>query len=296
MTYDASTKTCLCPTGNNAVAGCFDRSINVAKLEAEYDVTIDTAAYTLNYYDMRAALRTATVESLHYAENLVDAASDCLNYGNRTRCNHLANMCVLTMYDTTSAACKLYEGIVDDRKAIEYHSGDGEMNDQSPVGWSRRCRGSSTPPAPITSTAPTSASPSPSIRPPTARRTSPTWCSCFPSRPSLGVARIQDGGKDAAALRWAKRRTFRRGNASVPTTTTTAPCPWRTPWTPRAGSACPPRVRRSSSTCTSRTSAGRWRLRTPGRSDCIPCPSRCPTSPSTRTIARTTTCTSAASS
>ena len=56
MTYDASTKTCLCPTGNNAVAGCFDRSINVAKLEAEYDVTIDTAAYTLNYYDMRAAL------------------------------------------------------------------------------------------------------------------------------------------------------------------------------------------------------------------------------------------------
>ena len=136
MTYDASTKTCLCPTGNNAVAGCFDRSINVAKLEAEYDVTIDTAAYTLNYYDMRAALRSATVESLHYAENLVDAASDCLNYGNRTRCNHLANMCVLTMYDTTSAACKLYEGIVDDRKAIEYHSGDGEMNDQSPGGWS----------------------------------------------------------------------------------------------------------------------------------------------------------------
>ena len=54
------------------MAGCFDRSINVAKLEDEYDVTIDTAAYTLNYYDMRAALNSATVESLRYAENLVD--------------------------------------------------------------------------------------------------------------------------------------------------------------------------------------------------------------------------------
>ena len=136
MTYDSSSQTCLCPTGASAVADCFDATINSAALATKFATTLDAAARTLNFYDMGADLNSATVESSHFAANLVEAAAECRNYANRTRCNHLANMCVLTMYDTNSAACKLYEGIVDERRAIEYHSGSGEMNDQSPVGWS----------------------------------------------------------------------------------------------------------------------------------------------------------------
>ena len=109
-TYDAATGTCLCPSGV-VTQGCFDPAKNSAKLTSEYSVNLGTAANMLNYYDLGATLDSVTVESLHLSENLVTAASECRNYGNRTQCEHVANLCVLTMYDTGAAACKLYSGL-----------------------------------------------------------------------------------------------------------------------------------------------------------------------------------------
>ena len=74
-------------------------------------MNLGTSANMLNYYDMGASLDSITVESLHLSQNLVTAASECRNYGNRTQCEHVANLCVLTMYDTGAAACKLYVGL-----------------------------------------------------------------------------------------------------------------------------------------------------------------------------------------
>jgi meckelin len=42
---------------------------------------------------------------------MVTAAAECRNYGNRRQCEHVANLCVLTMYDTGAAACKLHAGL-----------------------------------------------------------------------------------------------------------------------------------------------------------------------------------------
>lgn len=131
MTYDAATKTCKCPAG---VAGCIDADVKKSELVTKFGITLDSTRGSIKFYDMGAALSSVTVESLLFLDNLIDVAADCRNYGNRTQCNALANLCVLTMYDATSAACKLYNGIVDERKANEYHSSDGELNPA--VGWS----------------------------------------------------------------------------------------------------------------------------------------------------------------
>ena len=108
--YDAATGTCLCPSGV-ATQGCFDPSSNAAKLTSEYSVNLGTSANMLSYYDLGASLDSVTVESLHLATNMVTAAAECRNYGNRTQCEHVANLCVLTMYDTGAAACKLHAGL-----------------------------------------------------------------------------------------------------------------------------------------------------------------------------------------
>ena len=78
---------------------------------SEYSVNLGTSANMLSYYDLGASLDSVTVESLHLATNLVTAAAECRNYGNRTQCEHVANLCVLTMYDTGAAACKLHAGL-----------------------------------------------------------------------------------------------------------------------------------------------------------------------------------------
>ena len=129
MTYDSATKTCKCPTG---VTACIDADVKKASLVTKFGVTLDSTRSSVRYFDLGASLNSLTVESLVFLDDLVDVAAGCRDFGNRTQCNALANLCVLQMYDTTTAACKLYNGIVSERKANEYHS--GEMSPA--VGWS----------------------------------------------------------------------------------------------------------------------------------------------------------------
>jgi meckelin len=108
LVYDTDTQQCECPT---STPGCFDPATNAAKLTTEFAVNIGTSANTLNFYGLGASVASVTVTSLHMTTHLIQAAADCRNFANRTQCEHVANMCVMTHYDTGSVACKLYSGL-----------------------------------------------------------------------------------------------------------------------------------------------------------------------------------------
>ena len=108
MQQCTDTQQCECPT---STPGCFDPDTNAAKLTTEFAVNIGTSANTLNFYGLGASVASVTVTSLHMTTHLIQAAADCRNFANRTQCEHVANMCVMTHYDTGSVACKLYSGL-----------------------------------------------------------------------------------------------------------------------------------------------------------------------------------------
>ena len=105
LVYDTDTSQCECPAETQ---GCFDPATNAATLTSEFSVNFAATSYTYTYTDVGASVDSATVTSLHLTENLISIAADCRNYANRTSCEHIANMCVLTNYATGSTACLLY--------------------------------------------------------------------------------------------------------------------------------------------------------------------------------------------
>ena len=134
MTWDAATKTCSCPSG---LADCYDDATKKSSLTAAYStVTFDSTANTLVYESLGASIQSATVISDWFAANLIEQAHLCNNYGNTTACNALANACVLAMYSSSHAACKLYTGIRDKRTATQYHQTDEATKVNPKLDWS----------------------------------------------------------------------------------------------------------------------------------------------------------------
>ena len=135
MTYDTSTKTCSCPSGDDY--DCFDLAAKKSSLTTAYPtVTFDSTANTLVYTDMGASIQSATVISDWFANNLIEQAHLCNNYGNTTACNAVANACVLAMYSSSHAACKLYAGMRDKRTASQYHQTDASTKVNPKLDWS----------------------------------------------------------------------------------------------------------------------------------------------------------------
>ena len=78
MTYDATTKTCKCPTG---VTDCIDADVKKAALVTKFGVTLDSSRASVKFYNMGATSDSATVQSLAFLDNLIDVAAECRSYG-----------------------------------------------------------------------------------------------------------------------------------------------------------------------------------------------------------------------
>ena len=116
---------------------CFDLAAKKSSLTTAYPtVTFDSTANTLVYTDMGASIQSATVISDWFANNLIEQAHLCNSYGNTTACNAVANACVLAMYSSSHAACKLYAGMRDKRTASQYHQSDASTKVNPKLDWS----------------------------------------------------------------------------------------------------------------------------------------------------------------
>ena len=123
---------CTCAThgSNNCLSGQLSTAYSGAVATA-LSVTLSSSSYQISYTDLGASSSSVTATSAYLTSNLTAMAGDCYYYANRTACDSLTNMCVLTMYDMTSTACSMYSALVTLRKANVYHS------TMSPsVGWS----------------------------------------------------------------------------------------------------------------------------------------------------------------
>ena len=127
--------TCECPTGGSG-DHCLDtdESSMISFLSSQLSLSIPVSSILrVSFYDTTAgsAASQTSVESQYFRSALIPAAFYCLSEGYRESCNQLANLCVLTMYDNSHLACKLYSAILDKRQDQQYHEDDIKPS----VGW-----------------------------------------------------------------------------------------------------------------------------------------------------------------
>eukprot|EP00899_Mesostigma_viride_P010701 jgi/Mesvir1/19632/Mv09918-RA.1 len=122
--YDRTSNKCVCPTGSQ---GCVndDQVLTVASQRLGVSLLRGTE---VTYYDVETAallLPSKKIDSLVFQQMLVPSALACLDTGDRKSCNALANLCVLQNYDEESAACDIYNRLLQQRSGTAYHGVDG---------------------------------------------------------------------------------------------------------------------------------------------------------------------------
>jgi meckelin len=79
------------------------------------------ASYQVNFYNIQSSATGSATgtqvgkASLYFQHNLITAAVGCFKYkvgGDSEPCQSLANLCVLQLYDSSTAACSLFAGIL----------------------------------------------------------------------------------------------------------------------------------------------------------------------------------------
>ncbi|GAQ91983.1 Meckelin-like protein [Klebsormidium nitens] len=122
--FDTSSQTCQCPVGSKT---CVQGSSLLASTAQRLGVNMDGSTL-VNYYDIPTPYGGGTTKSLNsdlFAQMLPLAAT-CAASGDRAACNALANLCVLELYDRSSAACELYNALVTSKQnSGQYHTTDG---------------------------------------------------------------------------------------------------------------------------------------------------------------------------
>jgi hypothetical protein len=80
-----------------------------------------SSSYQVNFYSIQTSANGAATgtqvgkASLYFQHNLISAAVGCFKYrvgAESEPCQALANLCVLQLYDSSSAACSLFAGIL----------------------------------------------------------------------------------------------------------------------------------------------------------------------------------------
>lgn len=131
-TYSAATGALSCACNATADLNCllsddFRQSRLPAALpDQQFPSNIQLGAQAATFYGVTPALATLQVQSPVLGQLALASAGKCLATGSREACNALANACVLQMYDSSSVACKLYQGVVNSRNpgevVVAYHS------------------------------------------------------------------------------------------------------------------------------------------------------------------------------
>ena len=106
--------TCVCASGYST-AGCPAVGVQSCVLTTSATPFINTlsSAASVTYSSLGLTLQSLTL--LHY---FVKSATACTYLGgpqNLPDCNTLANLCVLQMYDSTSAACAALSAVINSR-------------------------------------------------------------------------------------------------------------------------------------------------------------------------------------
>lgn len=78
-----------------------------------------SGAGSITFYGVTPAAATLPLQSATLGQLALSGAGRCLATGNREACNALANACVLQLYDSASIACRLYQGVVNNRNPNE---------------------------------------------------------------------------------------------------------------------------------------------------------------------------------
>jgi len=133
--YDSSTGKCGCTTPSvrpwtPTVADPVPCFTNLADEVASVYPTasaLATNAFTIKYSDItrgeatdpgQNSFPTVDVVSDYLTDNLVLAARRCKYFLDTKECNHLANMCVLALYNPDSLVCQLFQDIVDSKNEV----------------------------------------------------------------------------------------------------------------------------------------------------------------------------------
>ncbi|QDZ19522.1 meckelin [Chloropicon primus] len=133
---NVGTGVCACPAGG-AGDHCLetDESSMISFLSSQLSLSIPVSSISrVSFYETGSSSgipQARNVESHVFRTTLIPAAFYCLSEGYRESCNQLANLCVLTMYDDSHLACKLYDAILDKRQDTQYHEEDIKPS----VGW-----------------------------------------------------------------------------------------------------------------------------------------------------------------
>ena len=132
---NSGTGLCECPAGG-AGGHCLDddESSMISFLSSQLALSIPVSSVSrVSFYEASSTglTQVTSTESHLFGSSLVPSAFRCLSEGAREPCNQLANLCVLTQYDDSHLACKLYSAILAKRQDTQYHEEDIKPS----VGW-----------------------------------------------------------------------------------------------------------------------------------------------------------------
>jgi hypothetical protein len=107
MTVSGTNYACTCPTGYTltGVTSIGAQSCVLTTMIAEFS-SIENSASTITYYETSSQTSVTSQVVLHYYAR---SAALCKYYGGQSNireCEALANMCALSLYDSSYGACK----------------------------------------------------------------------------------------------------------------------------------------------------------------------------------------------
>jgi hypothetical protein len=137
MVYNPATSPWQCECSDGWVSAgstCVSKESS-EKLENERGgVYYSDAKYKVTYYNLIDAEGEVeespeTIDSAVYRELYIASAIGCLDDGNPQACQTLANLCVLQLYDETTAACMLFKDLTGKKvEDIDEDTGEGDAD------------------------------------------------------------------------------------------------------------------------------------------------------------------------
>jgi len=143
--FDSSTGECGCttpsvrpwtPTAADPVPCFIDLSDELSSVYPTVSA-LAANAFTITYSDITSGATTdpsqnsfpeVDVVSGYFQDNLMTAARRCKYLLDTKECNHLANMCVLALYNLDSLVCQLFQDIVDSKTEVSAYDITGWSN------------------------------------------------------------------------------------------------------------------------------------------------------------------------